>query len=67
MELRVAIELVLDYICNFKDLINRLSNYAIIEFNEFFQKSQIESIEDIHTVFQQNFKPKCEKMLVEKT
>ena len=51
MELREAIELVLDYICNFKDLINRLSNYASLEFNETFSKSHIESIEDIHTIF----------------
>lgn len=51
MELRVAIELVLDYMCNFKDLINSLSSYPTIEFKETFLKSQIESIEEIHTIF----------------
>ena len=51
MGLRVTIELVLDYMCNYKDLINSLSSYTTIEFNETFLKSQIESIEDIHTIF----------------
>ena len=51
MELKAAIELVLDYICNFKDLINSLSSYATNKFNEAFSKSKIESIEDIHTFF----------------
>ena len=67
MDQRVAIEFVLDYMCNFKDLISSLSGYATIEFNESFSKSQIESIEEIHTIFEQNFIPKCEKILVEKT